>query len=610
MNTKLPTIRLCLLAVLATAGSVRAQWLSQSFALKSGWNAIYLHVDPSYASLADLVAASANSPILEVWSWVPAIGQAQFVQSPSQPTADDTQWTSWSQSDSANSQLQRLVGNSAYLVRAASNCTWTIKGRPLAPAYEWTTTGLNFMGFPTVTNGPPTFDTFLSRNTALQSAEIYYYPGGDLGSGNPARLYSTRSYKVTRGQAFWLRAGTTYNSYFAPFDISLGGSGVDFGARNSTATLWLRNQTASALTVTLRLVASETPPAGQAAIGGAPPLLVRGGLNLTDFTYTCTNLALNATRSWSLAASGQTGSEVQVVLGLNRSAITNAPGALLAGVLRFTDSLGQAQVDAPVTATAGSEAGLWVGNAIVTQVGQYLVTYSSGAAAPIIVTNGTTVVTNSLSIATNGAYVVANVNTNLGSVPSAYPLRLIVHNPATGPSVLLQQVYCGLDAAGTSIVATAESLLDPAQLATARRISAVHLPWTAANAGWTFSGNLAGGGLLTATVSDSYKDRASNPFLHGYHPDHDNLDSTFSNELPQGSESYTIQRAITLQPTPPSNDFASLTTGNQSLSGAYLETTRILGLSRGGGTTDTRTFRATGSFTLRRISEAAILTTP
>ena len=611
MNTK--TTHICLGAcLLAAALPVRAQWVTQSFTLKAGWNAVFLNVDASHDTLENLVAADSNNPILEVWRWMPALSTAQFVVSPQEPTADNSQWASWNRSAIADSQLQRLVGNHAYLVRVSSNVTsyaWSLKGKPLAPAYEWTTTGLNFLGFPSVAASPPTFDTFLSKCAALQSAEIYYYPGGELGVGNPARLYATRTYKVTRGQAFWIRNGATFNNYFAPFEISLPSTGVDFGSQASVASLRLRNLTTSALTVTLRLVASEAAPAGQDPVCGTPPLLVRGTLNPTNRSYACAALAVGATRSWSLAAAGQSGSDVQVVLGLNRSAITNAIGARLAGVLRFTDSLGHSQLDAPVSSTVGSKAGLWVGGAAVTQVGEYLKSYTRGAAFPVLVTNGTSVVTNDLAVGTDGAYVVSSVNTNLAAVFTSYPLRLILHNPASGPARLLQQVYCGMNTATSPVVATAEAALDPAQLASARRISAIHLPWSAANSGWTFSGNLATGDPLVVTVADSYKDRASNPFLHGYHPDHDNLDSSFANELPQGSESYTLQREITLQPTPPSSDFASLTAGNQSLSGTYLETVQILGLARSGGP-DARTFRAAGTFTLKRISETPVLTTP
>ena len=33
---------------------------------------------------------------------------------------------------------------------------------------------------------------------------------------------------------------------------------------------------------------------------------------------------------------------------------------------------------------------------------------------------------------------------------------------------------------------------------------------------------------VTVTVPIDYRDQSSNPFLHTYHPDHDNLDPTFS----------------------------------------------------------------------------------
>ena len=68
------------------------------------------------------------------------------------------------------------------------------------------------------------------------------------------------------------------------------------------------------------------------------------------------------------------------------------------------------------------------------------------------------------------------------------------------------------------------------------------------------------GGTLTATATIAYDDQASNPFLHTYHPDHDNLDAFFQNEQPIGYESYQIMRQFTLVISPPGSDFASMTT--------------------------------------------------
>jgi len=326
-----------------------------------------------------------------------------------------------------------------------------------------------------------------------------------------------------------------------------------------------------------------------------PPLLLRGSLNLTNLTYDHTNLPAGSPRSWTLAPRNLPGSEVEVVLGLNRSAITNAPGALLAGILSFTDSLGHTSVQLPVSATAASSAGLWVGDARVSQVAHYLKSYQRDPAnAPVA--------------SSNGNYVVTSVDTSLGAVPTAYPLRLIVHNPTNGNAVLLQRVYYGFDPGTNVVVANGESALHPAYLKNARRITATHLPWSANNPAWALSGRLGANTNLTSLVTVAYDDQASNPFLHTYHPDHDNLNATFNAVLAQGSESYRIERAIMLLVQPPANDFSSLVAAASTFTGEYREFVTLKGLARAGGTNDTRQFEVRGAFSLKRMSDVPNLT--
>ncbi len=498
---------------------------------------------------------------------------------------------------------------------------WNVRGRPVAPRHDWTISGLNLIGFPTVTNNPPRFDAFLGQSSEFQSAtpEIYQYPGGELGPGNPALVPSTlfRFVPVKRGQAFWMRSGTVFNRYFGPFEIvSPGINGIDFGSDRSSASMRLRNLSSVSLTVTLRLGASEGAPVGQPDIVGAPPMILRGALNTTNLTYGYTNLPLNTARTWTLAPRNQPGSEVDVVLGLNRAAITAPTGSLLAGILRFTDSMGHTQVEIPVAATASSSAGLWVGNAAVTQVGQYLKTYARGLVTNYVgtATNGDyvvpnatnsliTVSSNSLITGSDGRYVVTATNTALGAVPRAYPLRLVVHNPASGNAVLLQRIYVGPNPSSNIVVATGESALDPARLKDARRISSTHLPWTTNNTPWSLGGRIGAQPTLAATVTVDHDDRISNPFLHIYHPDHDNLDVRFANTLPRGSESYTVERAITLLVQPPANDFTSLVAGADTVTGEYLETITVKGLG-----VNAREYRVSGGFTLTRISQVPTLT--
>jgi hypothetical protein len=280
--------------------------------------------------------------------------------------------------------------------------------------------------------------------------------------------------------------------------------------------------------------------------------------------------------------------------------MTGQVGEVQAGVLSFTDSLGFTKVDVPVSANVASSAGLWVGSAAITRVGEYLKSYAQDA------TNGLLTVTDTNS-ANYGAYVVTGTNTQLGSVSRTYPLRLIVHNPASGnPAILLQHVFYGVDVYSNTIVTTSEDALSRSSLKDARRISATHLPWSAANAGWAFSGNLDQTSMV-ATVTTDYDDSAANPFVHTYHPDHDNLSADGSAKLAQGAESYAIRREIVLSMMPPTDDFDSYVSKSKTLSGDYSETITLLGMAHTAGT-DTREFHVRGVFSLNRITDIPTLT--
>lgn len=114
---------------------VQAQWLTQSLSLKPGWNGVFLHVDASHDNIANLVGQDAANPIAEIWMWAPApLSQSvNFLGTPS----ESSQWIGWKRETQSSSQLQRLAGNVAYLVRVGTNVstyTWQIKGKPVAPA--------------------------------------------------------------------------------------------------------------------------------------------------------------------------------------------------------------------------------------------------------------------------------------------------------------------------------------------------------------------------------------------------------------------------------------------------------------------------------------------
>ena len=594
-----------LIALLAlVAWPARGQWVTQTLALKAGWNAVYLHVDPSHDTLEGLVGSDPANPVMEVWMWSPPVSTVQFVTSPQDPLPDNNQWRYWRR-NTGDGSLGRLVGNTAYLVRVSADVPsyeWSIRGKPMVPAYNWTTTGLNFIGFPTAPGTGPTWEEFLAPAPELGlNAEIYQYAGGELGAGNPSRLYALRSARLKRGQAYWMRAGTVFNRYFAPFEVEMtGGKGLVFGDSLTAQNFRLRNLTTNVVTVTLNLVGSETPPTGQATIVGVPPLQLRGALNTTNLTYAYDTLPVGTARTVTLQAKGTPGSDVEVVLGLDRAAMTGAEGSLHAAVLRLTDSLGLSQVEAPVTARVATSSGLWVGTAEINRVECYLPAMEKLALQATPVDPVTPPVEGTLTPR-------EELETN---VARKFPIRLIVHNPGSGGQAkLLQQVFFGMDVWTNAVVTTSETVLAPAMLSQARRITTSNLPWRKGNAPWAFTGRLGETETLTTTVETGYEEHGSNPFLHTYHPDHDNLDATFKTQLSRGMESYGVRREITLRVVAPSGNVFVQGSG-QKVSGWYKETIRLVGLARGGGTSDAREFQVSGPFTLTRISEVSSLTMP
>jgi hypothetical protein len=112
---------------------------------------------------------------------------------------------------------------------------------------------------------------------------------------------------------------------------------------------------------------------------------------------------------------------------------------------------------------------------------------------------------------------------------------------------------------------------------------------------------------VQSTVLIDHNDHASNPFLHTYHPDHDNLVADFASGQPVGRESYTINRVIKLTFDTSGNDFNSLTRSSKRLSGIYEETLTLIGLAA--NPANEKSYAMKGVFAINRISDIATLTT-
>lgn len=185
------------------------------------------------------------------------------------------------------------------------------------------------------------------------------------------------------------------------------------------------------------------------------------------------------------------------------------------------------------------------------------------------------------------------------STSKPFVLRTLLHLSDDNVASLLPQVYLGQLAAAPHEVGLCadESGLKQDALAGAQRFSSAHMPLdTVITAG---SGSVGVGETLTRTIRIPYND-PTNPFVHAYHPDHDNKDARGA-PLPAGVESPDITRECTFVFTasPPAGSSATIGWGSSILGGTYTET--ITGLHK-------EPLVLSGIFELRRASEIGTLT--
>jgi len=109
----------------------------------------------------------------------------------------------------------------------------------------------------------------------------------------------------------------------------------------------------------------------------------------------------------------------------------------------------------------------------------------------------------------------------------------------------------------------------------------------------------AAGGQLKGQLVMDYDDPL-NPFVHRFHPDHDNFDERYERTLTEGFESYTFSRSITLTFSDDDiDDIGRPGWGYELLGGTYEE--RISGVHR-------RDIYVKGTFILNRVLDVGELT--
>jgi hypothetical protein len=576
----LSSFPLALALAVLSANCARAQLVTQTFALRAGWNSIWLDVEPTNSAVG---AVFAGAPLVSLWTFADRTTSVDFIEDPNEPVWNRDRWllhVPTNRLESFQNNLFALPAKRAYLLNLTNAFTLYVTGRPVWRNHPWAPDAYTLRGFPVDPAAPPNFlDFFRPSNAHFDSSNGRLQKIYRLNSLGQWSLVSP-SDLVTYGEAYWVftKGGS---DYVAPLDLRLdSGDGLDFGASVSSLAVELSNRSDTPATLGLRDVTSPS----------ALSYLRFNPTNATEWAplpaALSNPLSVGDSQRWRLAirrsafATAQYGSILEIKDGLG----TRLQLALTA--TRLTAANG----GTPSGSATQSLAGLWMGHAAIEAVNE--------------------------------------VNSGVDSItptPSASPfnLRLLVHVDQNGQARLLKEVVQlwrngtttndsngdpVLQTPGRFVLVTDERLFPELSGATlrdgtpaGRRISTIGFDFDSGPGGnfLPLTGSFGGTNSLAGTI-DLDPTFPRNPFRHKFHPDHDNLDARFASYLEEErQEVYRIMREISLQfSNAPPAGVSDVDYGYRVQAGTYRET--VTGLNK-------NPIRCRGTFRLTRVSDVGAL---
>lgn len=565
-----------IVAVLLVCSFGAAEESCQRVVMKPGWNAVFLEVQPLDNSCESVFS---GLPVKSVWAWNKRFSPMQYVQDPSTLIPEDPEWLTYFPSSDRRSflsDLHAVHGGRSYLVELAgsSEAMLELRGKPVVRRVDWVADSFNLVGFQVDSSSPPTFSSFFSPEKALRDKPLYRVTQ----DGRSESVGSPGTERLRPGEAFWVYCEGEC-AYQGPLGLGFDSrDGLEFGALIEEQSIRLKNSSASDKEITLELVSSDlrqtkSLSGDTADVAGPVPLSYHRLLKWSP---------LSAPLKFTLPA----GSEQALPLAVRRAdmAVAEAAGEVYQSILVVRDGSGM-RYRVPVTATrSGTDGGLWAG----------------------------TVVLDAVSEAGNPEHPDDPTRTT-----SEFSFRIIVHVDEEGQARLLQHVTLMQvqptyvpdpddpnvmveDAPARYVLITEDGLLGEYSGVSLRDGEIVGRRISSPVFGFVEPLALSGSfkDELDGTVTMDYDDPL-NPFVHRFHPDHNNFDERYENVLPDGKESFTFSRAIRLEFTEQDPDQLGLPEWGYALvGGIYHET--ISGVHQ-------RDIHVQGTFRLNKVVEVSEL---
>lgn len=573
LATSLIPIALVMMMITSSPQVWGQDTVQQSFLLKPGWNAVFLEVSPEEQSVE---AAFAGIPIASVWTWMPRDETVQFIQDPDEGMPLDGGWLGYfprPRPEAFLTNLYILQANRAYLIKleGTQSVTWTVSGVPSLRSMAWVADSFNLTGFHVDPERPPTFGAYFADRSAFENQPVYH-----LVNGSWSLIEQPYSTTINPGEAYWVYSDGKAD-FDGPMEVSVEwGDTMDFGSSLSSQLLVVRNRTVVDVDITLEQVSSS----------GTVPL----SLKITEEDTGRQNWAsLPAAYALSIAA----GQELLLDFGVRRAEFSADE---IGGVLSVTNGIGARRLvpikaksyHAPATTNAKATgkasksgiatfAGLWQGKVLVSSVSQA----QTGGVTPT-------------------------------PVGKSFPLRVLIHVDSGGTARLLKEViemwedgtmvpdpdnpgYLITDTPGRAVLLTNEDLIPEFTGVTTRdgvpvgiRLSTIAYDFPGETLEMDGTVGTSGTMETTLTLESGF---STNPFLHRYHPDHNNLDEQYLNPV---QEAFEITRHIQfIFSAEDPEEQTNPEWGDSLLGGSYFEA--ITGLHR-------NTVFVGGTFRLHRVA--------
>jgi hypothetical protein len=226
---------------------------TQEITLKTGWNAVYLEVQPIDPSPAKVFS---GLPVDKVATLFESPATNQFVTNPGVDLFEGRGWGVWyapSQPEAFLKSLDAIDGNRGYLVHATKDCQWRAAGQVKGGALKWQPDAFNFVGFSMASSGGPTFAQFFAGSKAHRGQKIYR-----LVDGRWKLVAASGAEAMRGGEAFWIYCNGS-SDYQGPLRVETALSqGLQLG--RGSAKVILRNDCPHPLASTVEHVVGDGPP--------------------------------------------------------------------------------------------------------------------------------------------------------------------------------------------------------------------------------------------------------------------------------------------------------------------------------------------------------------